>query len=213
MQYVPGELCWAMETLSVKCVCHEPLLSLPWEGTHVPKLVLLVLVGVELSQTEMMKADRFRQICGLLVGISNLDSVSCSVKLEEYLSFLDHTLAENELTKCDLATFGTSKIFDDEHNGRALISKTNGKVTDIDNDLLKQTRCLILSIHEHSQISDVLDVASSIQFTKSVGVMLEVQDLDHASKQINATIPFPLILKDRGKSMKSNNGSVMIMLL
>ena len=112
MQYVPGEFCWAMETLSVKCVCHEPFLDLPWKGTH---------ILTQSFQTEMMKVDRFRQICGLLVGISNLDSVSCSVKLEEYLSFLDHTLAENELTKCDLATFGTSKIFDDEHNGRALI--------------------------------------------------------------------------------------------
>ena len=150
----------------------------------------------------MMMVDRFRQICGLLVGISNLDSVSCSVKLEDYLSFLDHTLAENDLTKCDFATFGKSNIFDEEDNSRALISGTNGKVPDINKDVLKQTRCLILSIHEHSQISDVLDVASSIQFTKSVGVLLEVQDLDHASKQINATIPFPLILKDRGKSMK-----------
>ena len=161
----------------------------------------------------MMKVDRFRQICGLLVGISNLDCISCSVNLEDYLSFLDYTLAENDLTKCDLATYGTSKIFDDEHNDRALISGTNGKVPDINKDVLTQTKCLILSIHEPSQISDVVDVASSIQFTKPVGVILEVQDLDYASKQINATIPFPLILKDTGKIMKYDSSKSMIMIL
>ena len=161
----------------------------------------------------MMKVDRFRQICGLLVGISNMDCVSGSVKLEDYLSFLDHTLAENELTKCDLATFGTSKIFDDEHDGRALISKPNGKVTYINKDVLAQAKCLILSIPEPSQISDVVDVASSIQFTKPVGVMLEVQDLVYASKQINATIPFPLILKNTGKIMKYDSYKSMIIIL
>ena len=159
-----------------------------------------------------MKVDRFRQICGLLVGISNLDCISCSVKLEDYLSFLDHSLAEDDLTKCDLATFGTSKIFNDEHNGRALISGTNGKVSDINKDILKQTRCLILSVNEPSVITDVIDAASSIQFTKPVGVVLEVQDLVYASKQINATIPFPLILKDTGKMKYDSYKSAIIIL-
>ena len=113
-----------------------------------------------------MKVDRFRQICGLLVGISNLDCVSCSDSLEDYLSFLDHTLAGNDVTKCDLANFGTSTIFDNERKGRALISGKNGRIADIDKDGLTQTKCLILSVNEPSLMSDLIDAASDIQVIK-----------------------------------------------
>ena len=78
-------------------------------------------------------------------------------------------------------------------------------IADIDKDVLTQTKCLILSVNEPSLMSDVIDAASDIQVRKPVGVLVEEQNLEKASKQINATVPFPLILKDRGKSMKSNS--------
>ena len=153
--------------------------------------------------------DKLIQICSFLLGISNLDCVFSSDNIEDYLSILDRTLSENDLTKCDLATFGPSKIFDYEHHDRALISRSKGKVQHINKDVLTHTKCLILLVDEPSQITEVIDLASTIQFKMPVGVMLEVQDLKTAIKHINATVPFPLILKDTGMIMKYNNWSLV----
>ena len=147
--------------------------------------------------------NKLIQIYSLIVGFSILDNVTCLKRFEASLSFLDHTLHEDELTNCDLAVLGGSTAFDEEHYGRALISGSNGKLMAKNEEIIaNKTKCLILVCNELTPLTDVIDIALSIQSAKPVGVIFEVMDVDNASKRINVTISFPLILEDAGKLIK-----------
>ena len=146
--------------------------------------------------------NKLIQIYSLIVGFSILDNVTCLKRFEASLSFLDHTLDEDEQTNCDLAVLGGSTAFDEEHYGRALISRSNGKLMANNEDIIAKTKCLILVCNELTPLTDVIDIALSIQSAKPVGVIFEVMDVDNASKLINVTISFPLILEDAGKLIK-----------
>ena len=152
-----------------------------------------------------LQMNKFIQIYSLIVGFSILDNVTCLKGFEASLSFLDHTLYEDGLTNCDLAILGGSTAFDEEHHGRALISGSNGKLLAKNEDIFAKTKCLILVCNDLTPLTDVIDIASSIQFAKPVGVIFEVMDVDNALKLINVTISFPLILEDAGKLIKKYN--------
>ena len=134
--------------------------------------------------------NTFITIYSLIVGFSILDNVTCLKRFEASLSFLDHTLHEDELTNCDLAVLGGSTAFD---------GKLMAKNEEI---IANKTKCLILVCNELTPLTDVIDIALSIQSAKPVGVIFEVMDVDNASKLINVTISFPLILEDAGKLIK-----------
>ena len=141
---------------------------------------------------------KFIQIYSLILGLSMLDIVACSKKLKSSLSFLDHTLDEGGLTNCDLAIQGGNMILDEGHNGRAVISGSNGELMPRP-DLIAKTKCLILVYDELTQLADMIDVVSSIQSTKPVGVIFEVMNVDDVTQLMNKTISFPLIFMDAGK--------------
>ena len=141
----------------------------------------------------------------LIAGLSILDNVTCSNKLKTSLSFLDRTLGGDELTNCDLAILGGSTGFDEEHNGRALISGSDIMAIAEKDDIIVKTKCLILVCKDLTPLMDVIDIASSIQSAKPVGVIFEVMDVEKASKLINVTIQFPLILEGSGMLIKHNN--------
>ena len=145
--------------------------------------------------------NKFIQIYSLIVAWSILDVVKCSKKLESSLSFLDHTLDEGGLTNCDLAIQGGNMVLDEEQNGRAVISGSNGELMPRP-DVIAKTKCLILVYDKLTQLTDLIDIVSSIQSTKPVGVIFEVMDVDDATQRMNKTIPFPLIFVDAGKFIK-----------
>ena len=142
--------------------------------------------------------NKFIQIYSLILGLSMLDIVTCSNKLKSSLSFLDHTLDEGGLTNCDLAFQGGNIILDEGHDGRAVISGSNGELMPRP-DVIAKTKCLILVYNEPTQLTDVINVVSSIQSTKPVGVIFEVLNVDDVSQLLNKTISFPLIFVDAGK--------------
>ena len=114
------------------------------------------------------------------------------------MSFLDHTLDEGGLTNCDLAIQGGNMVLDEEQNGRAVISGSNGELMPRP-DVIAKTKCLILVYNEPTQLTDVINVVSSIQSTKPVGVIFEVLNVDDVSQLLNKTISFPLIFVDASK--------------
>ena len=142
--------------------------------------------------------SRSIDIYSLIVGFLILGMVACSKNLDQSLSFLDHTLDEGGLTNCDLAIQGGNMALDEGHNGRAVISGSNGELMP-GSDVIAKTKCLILVQKEPTPLNDVIDIVTSIQSTKPVGVIFEVMDVDDASQHINKTIPFPLIFVDAGK--------------
>ena len=152
-----------------------------------------------------LQMNKMIQIYSLIVGFSILDNVTCLKRFEASLSFLDHTLGEDELTNCDLEILGGRTAFYEEHHGRALISGSNGKLISKSEDIISKTKCLILVCNELTPLTDVIDVALSIQSAKPVGVIFEVMDIGNASKLINTTISFPLILEDAGKLVEYYN--------
>ena len=138
------------------------------------------------------------QIYNLIVALSILDIVKCSKKLKSSLSFLDHTLDEGGFTKCDLAIQGGSMVLDEGHDGRVVISGSNGDLMQMP-DVIAKTKCLILVYDELTQLADMIDAVSSIQSTKPVGVIFEVMNVDDVTQPMNKTVSFPLIFVDAGK--------------
>ena len=145
---------------------------------------------------------KFQQICDLLLFFSFLNYVNCSVKS---LSFLDHSLAEDGFTYCDLAILRGSRIFDEEQYGRAVIWGSDEKLIAMKSNIFTKSRCLILVSNENIPLNVVMDMALSLQAIKPVGVLYEVKDLKNASKPINGSTSFPLIIEDRGKSISQTD--------
>ena len=145
--------------------------------------------------------SRFVQIYSVIVCFSILGMVACYKNLDQSLSFLDHTLNEGGLSNCDLAIQGGTMALNGEHNRRAVISGSIGELMP-KADVIAKTKCLILVHKEPTSLNDVIDIVTSIQSTKPVGVIFEVMDVDDATQRMNKTISFPLIFVDAGKFIK-----------
>ena len=145
--------------------------------------------------------SRFIQIYSMIVCFSILGMVASYKNLDQSLSFLDHTLDEGGLTNCDLAIQGGTMAINGRHNGRAVISGSVGELMP-KADVIAKTKCLILVHKEPTSLNDVIDIVTSIQSTKPVGVIFEVMDVDDATQRMNKTISFPLIFVDAGKFIK-----------
>ena len=145
---------------------------------------------------------KFQQICDLLLFFSFLNYVNCSVKS---LSFLDHSLAEDGFTYCDLAILGGSRILDEEQKGRPVILGSGEKLIAMKSNIFTKSRCIILVGNENIPLDVLMDMASSLQTIKPVGVLYEVKDLKNVSKPINGSTSFPLIIEDRGKSISQTD--------
>ena len=89
-------------------------------------------------------------------------------------------------------------VLDEGHKGRVVISGSNGELMPRP-DVIAKTKCLILVYDELTQLADMIEVVSSIQSTKPVGVIFEVMNVDDITQLVNKTISFPLIFVDAGK--------------
>ena len=124
---------------------------------------------------------------------------------EKQLSILEHSLAEVEGTKCDLALIGRDLTINKGnalHLQRAsiLISSENTLAEYVSKSkLIVQSNCLILHSGEGVPLNELLYLAEKVQYLKPVGVVYEVKKLgDHSIGSKSWSFPI-IFLDNNGK--------------
>ena len=140
------------------------------------------------------------------LGVAMLLDYVTSLSFDRTLTILDKSIADDDITKCDLAVMGRNNIFSEEPRGRAMIPLSNMITGNINKEKLHTSACLIMITNENTPFQEMVDLVGKLQLIKPVGVLYEVNDWKNASRSINGkSPPFPLILKETGKYVKKNS--------
>ena len=125
---------------------------------------------------------------------------------EKQLSILEHSLAEVEGRKCDLALIGRGLTTNNKgnafhlHRASILVSSENTLAEYVSKGLPRfQSNCLILHSGEGLSLNDLLNLAEKVQYLKPVGVVYEVKKLsDHSIGSKSWSFPI-IFLDNNGK--------------